>query len=240
MVPYRSHTMVKLEPRWKPETDNAYCYESNAPEILGVTGAFCGAALITVILRLYVRTSMLRFVGADDYAMIGATLMAIGTFICFVCETKYGIGRHTSCVTLKDEEVVLKWQFFHSLLVMFGVVLVKISIAFFLMRLAPKASWRRCLSGAIGESKDLWLAVLELPLRLPVQWCQFDAGLMKPLMTIKPSQPRLVSLSSAQLPWLTFTSIPRLFCTLVRRHAHLQLHACFRSVERCAERSTWY
>ncbi|KAK5122677.1 hypothetical protein LTR85_003940 [Meristemomyces frigidus] len=139
----------QFQPRYTPTTDDTYCQASNVPEIVGVTGAFCGAALITVVLRLCVRTSMLGFIGADDWAMLAAMVMAIGTFVCFIFETNYGIGRHTSCASLKQEEVVLKWQFYQSLWVMLGVVLVKISIAFFLMRLAPKVSWKRCLWGTI-------------------------------------------------------------------------------------------
>ncbi|KAK4542846.1 hypothetical protein LTR36_006035, partial [Oleoguttula mirabilis] len=134
--------MAQSHPRYTPLTDDAYCNASNAPAILGVTGAFCGVAFIAVILRLYVRASILNFVGADDYAMIAAMVMAIGSFVCFVFETKYGIGRHTRCISLEEEEMVLKWQFYQSLWVMLGVILVKISIAFFLMRLAPKTSWK--------------------------------------------------------------------------------------------------
>ena len=158
----------QVQPRFMPTTDNGYCHASNIPEILGVTGAFCGAAFITVILRFYVRTSILGFFGADDYAMLGAMTMAIGTFVCFVFETNYGIGRHTKCVSFEQEEMVLKWQFYQSLWVMLGVVLVKISIAFFLMRLAPKMSWKRFLWGTIGMSNALCGGWLTAP--LPAGW----------------------------------------------------------------------
>ena len=144
--------MPQMQARFRPATDDGYCNANNIPEVLGVTGAFAGAALIAVILRMYVRTIMLKFIGPDDYFMIAAMLMAIGTFICFVGETKYGLGRHMTCILPSDLEMLSKWLYFHSLWVMFGVVFVKVSIAFFLLRLAPIALWRRFLWGAVGES----------------------------------------------------------------------------------------
>jgi len=131
--------------------DDAYCHESNVPTILAVTGVFTGAAVITVFLRIWVRSAILKFIGPDDYMMVAAAVMAIATFICFVGESYHGIGQHMSCVSLASNEMVEQWTFFHAIWVMFGVVFVKISIAFFLMRLAPKEAWRQSLWAAIGK-----------------------------------------------------------------------------------------
>jgi hypothetical protein len=46
--------------------------DTNAPEILTVTGCFFAAAAIVVILRCYVRVSMLKVFGLDDYLMVVA------------------------------------------------------------------------------------------------------------------------------------------------------------------------
>jgi len=91
---------ASLERRvWEPLVDDAYCNESGVPEILGVTGAFMGAALIAVALRFYVRIRMLKIVGgADDYIMLTAAIMGVGTFICIVGETTWGMGRHNKCI----------------------------------------------------------------------------------------------------------------------------------------------
>ncbi|KAK5130555.1 hypothetical protein LTR08_001935 [Meristemomyces frigidus] len=132
-----------------PTKDDAYCNESNSAAILGVVGSFLGAATIAVGLRVYVRSFMVKFFGADDYVMLAALLMAIGTFICFVGETNYGQGKHTGCVSLADMQHLLEWQFYHSLWNTFGLILVKISIAFFLIRLAPRPRWKWPLWGAI-------------------------------------------------------------------------------------------
>lgn len=50
----------------------AYRAQSDTTSILAVTGVFGTAALTCVILRLYVRSAMLKFVGADDYVMLVA------------------------------------------------------------------------------------------------------------------------------------------------------------------------
>lgn len=79
-----------------PPPDPAYCAESNAHEILGVTGAMMTMAVIICGLRLIVRATMIKSIGSDDYVMVVALLCAIGTFICFVGEANHAnaVGRH--------------------------------------------------------------------------------------------------------------------------------------------------
>lgn len=136
-----------------PPPDPAYCAESNVSEILGVTGSMMTIAIIICGLRLMVRTFMIRSVGADDYVMLWALLMAIGTFTCFVGESDHGNGRHVACITPEDYSMYARWQYAHSLLVMWGVILVKISIALFLMRLVPQTTrkWKNFLWASIGK-----------------------------------------------------------------------------------------
>jgi len=72
-------------------------------------------------------------------------------FICFVGETYNGLGHHYETITLPEQETYLKWVFAHSLCATSALCLVKISIAFFLMRLAPRRSWQWFLWSMIGE-----------------------------------------------------------------------------------------
>lgn len=136
-----------------PPPDNAYCQENNQAEILGLTGAFFTVAIIIVGLRMVVRGVMIKSVWADDYVMLSALAMAMATFVSFVYETKYAVGKHLQCIPQDDYEVFARWQYFHSLWVMIGVALVKISIAFFLMRLVPPGKkWKRFLWACISET----------------------------------------------------------------------------------------
>lgn len=128
-----------------------YLNESNVASILGITGAFTFAALVVVALRLYVRTCMLRFVGLDDWSIILAALMAAATFICLCGESSYGMGRHREWQQPWMLEPYFRWLFPHSLTIMLGVVLVKISIAFFLMRIMLSKQWKVFLWSSVGE-----------------------------------------------------------------------------------------
>lgn len=128
-----------------------YLDESNVASILALTGAFSLAAIAVVCLRFYVRSRMLHFVGPDDWTMIAASLMALGTFICLCGESQYGMGRHIEWQEPWMLKPYMQWIFAHALLVMWGVVLVKISIAFFLMRIMLQKAWKIFLWVSIGK-----------------------------------------------------------------------------------------
>ncbi|KAG9778586.1 hypothetical protein KCU88_g4257, partial [Aureobasidium melanogenum] len=51
-----------------------YKNESNTGNLMAIHGTFCGLAVVTVLLRLYVRIFMLKSLGADDYIMVAATV----------------------------------------------------------------------------------------------------------------------------------------------------------------------
>lgn len=53
-----------------------YKDESNAANLLAIHGTFCGVAVLSVLLRLYVRIFMLKSVGADDYLIVAAAVSA--------------------------------------------------------------------------------------------------------------------------------------------------------------------
>ncbi|CAK3762506.1 hypothetical protein AC579_1709 [Lecanosticta acicola] len=127
-----------------------YCAASNKNEILAITGSMTAIAIVVVVIRLLVRAFMTRSLGPDDHAISLALLLTIATMVCFVYETNYAIGKHSLCITPKEYEMFGKWQYFHSMWSMIGVVIVKISIALFLARLVPPGKkWQRLLWGII-------------------------------------------------------------------------------------------
>jgi hypothetical protein len=76
--------------------------------------------------------------------------MSVGVIICFTGESAAGgLGRHTSLVSDADAEKFNHWRFFHSIIIMVGISLVKISIACFLRRFVPNKNYQRFLIGAI-------------------------------------------------------------------------------------------
>jgi len=101
------------------------------------------------MLRVYVRAAMLKVMGVDDYLSIGAMACSVGVLICFVGETKLGVGRRSRDISTQALSKIDHWMFFHSLMVTIGISLVKISIAFFLLRLVQAKAYKRFLVGMI-------------------------------------------------------------------------------------------
>ncbi|RMZ75160.1 hypothetical protein DV737_g5426, partial [Chaetothyriales sp. CBS 132003] len=112
------------------ERQTQYKDESNTSNLLAIHGTFCGVAILSVVLRLYV--------------------ISITVLVCFGGEAKAGgLGKHPSLISTPDWENFLHWRFFHSLVIMVGISLVKISIAFFLRRFVPSKNYQRFLAGNI-------------------------------------------------------------------------------------------
>lgn len=70
--------------------------------------------------------------------------------ICFVGETKHGVGMHTASIPAPELVKMLHWQFFHEVIVTVGISLIKLSMARFLLRLVPGKSYKYFLYGMIG------------------------------------------------------------------------------------------
>ncbi|EXJ83606.1 hypothetical protein A1O1_07229 [Capronia coronata CBS 617.96] len=127
-----------------------YKHESNTANLMAINGTFCGVALVTVVLRMYVRIFMLKSVGTDDYVMVAAMVLSLAVLACFSGEAAAGgLGHHPALVDPADWSLFLHWRYFHSLIIMFGISLVKISVACFLRRLVPNKNYHRFLLGSI-------------------------------------------------------------------------------------------
>ncbi|EPE25197.1 hypothetical protein GLAREA_11778 [Glarea lozoyensis ATCC 20868] len=118
---------------------------TNAPSILAINGALCGVTLLVVLARFYVRSVMLKSVGADDWFMGLAMACGVGTFVCFIGETHHGIGMNSDAIPFAETIKQLHWNFFHSIIVTVGISFIKLSIAFFLLRLVPSKKYKMFL-----------------------------------------------------------------------------------------------
>jgi len=129
-----------------------YLAESNAAAILTFVGIDGAIALTAVLLRLYVRRFMLRFIGADDICMALAMLCGLGVFICFLGELPHGLGRHIQTISVPEMEAYLHWSFVHQLLVFTGAAFCKISICLLLIRLVKHRRFVYFLWALLGMS----------------------------------------------------------------------------------------
>lgn len=125
------------------------CDDSGVGRILGISGTLVTAALIAVCFRIWVRATIVRCIGLDDWTMIAAIAMAIGTFICFIGEAQHGVHQRPECIT--SPNLLLKWLYFHSIWITTGMAFVKVSIACFLLRLAPQKWCKWLLRASVGE-----------------------------------------------------------------------------------------
>lgn len=142
--------------------------EDQGPVILGATLTVTIAALITMATRLYVRVRMIRNVGWDDYVMITAMVLVctrsiiscprgrsalltrrqciVGQII-VIPEVYLGAGRHKEHIDPIDFANGYKLNFITQPIYLFAICLVKISVGFFLLRVAVAAVYRRIIIG---------------------------------------------------------------------------------------------
>jgi len=90
-------------PSTTPVIDPSRAAESKTAQILAVLTVFHAIALITVSLRIYVRTVLIRALGKDDLLMVASVVWTSSPFpwtqlIVFI----YLTPRHNSCVLLED------------------------------------------------------------------------------------------------------------------------------------------
>ncbi|PYH74310.1 integral membrane family protein [Aspergillus vadensis CBS 113365] len=114
---------------------------SQGPQILAATSITTAFALLTVLARMYVRVFFIRNVGPDDYIMVLTMALSLGGFAVIIPEVIYGAGRHT--VYVEDTaSIATHLNFATQGIYMWAIGLVKISIGLFLLRFAPRRSYK--------------------------------------------------------------------------------------------------
>jgi hypothetical protein len=140
---------------------------NNGPHIVGAIATTTILALIALSMRLYVRFWMLRKSSFDDYFIIAGmvnpifwtidkyrintsqtcSLISFGVNVPdVIC---YGAGRHAVYISPPSKITTgLKLNFITQPFLLAGVTFVKVSIGFFLLRIAPTNCYRRSIIGA--------------------------------------------------------------------------------------------
>ncbi|KAK2061108.1 integral membrane protein [Colletotrichum caudatum] len=116
---------------------------TRGPHIAALCVIFTSIALFLVCLRLYVRTTLVKAVGYDDWMIVIAWLGACGYSVCSVIQTKWGLGIDS----LKDmpPENVLpfgKLQFIGGPFYVVGIWGFKMSLLFSYLRFFPDGRYR--------------------------------------------------------------------------------------------------
>lgn len=126
-----------------------YMAFTNAPALLTKFGVLFGVSSAVVLLRCYVRAFMIKSFGKDDWLILLAYAFSAATFATYVEQTKVGMGKHMAAVTSDKEKYseFLRLRQVSSILASFGVALVKMSIAYFLLRLVVHRGYVYFLHG---------------------------------------------------------------------------------------------
>ncbi|UKZ61293.1 uncharacterized protein TrAtP1_002559 [Trichoderma atroviride] len=108
---------------------------NRGPQLIAVVAVLLAFSLTAIILRCYVRISLVKAFGVDDYLMVFAMMTFIA--FCSVCLTgvHYGTGRHYWDLQEHDIQEALMYWYFCYIWYCVTMVLTKISIGYFLLRI---------------------------------------------------------------------------------------------------------
>ncbi|OHF03555.1 integral membrane protein [Colletotrichum orchidophilum] len=116
---------------------------TDGPRIAAVCLTFTSLALLLVCLRWYVRTTLVKAVGYDDWAIIVAWLGACGYTVCSVIQTKWGLGI-TKLENMPAQNVLPfgKLQFIGGPFYVLGIWGFKMSLLFSYLRFFPAGGYK--------------------------------------------------------------------------------------------------
>ncbi|KAF7597609.1 hypothetical protein BBP40_000087 [Aspergillus hancockii] len=145
------HSVGDLLPRQEASSSVDGRIDSRAPRILAIVGALTGLSGLLVALRCYVRLYILRKFLSDDGVIVAALLCAFGVLACFVGESYHGVGWKSEDIKQHDFAVLTEYMFYHAIVIVLGISLVKVSLALFLLRFASQNKFlKRFIIGALG------------------------------------------------------------------------------------------
>ncbi|KAF2752064.1 hypothetical protein M011DRAFT_15101 [Sporormia fimetaria CBS 119925] len=124
--------------------------ENEGPHILGATLTVTIVALISTIMRLFVRIKLISNVGWDDLIMVVAMVLVVVGQCIIIPQVMLGAGKHIGDIDPIDFQQAFKLNFITQPIYLWAICLVKISIGFFLLRVAVQKFYRRLIIGVIS------------------------------------------------------------------------------------------
>ncbi|KAK1967041.1 hypothetical protein LY78DRAFT_692322 [Colletotrichum sublineola] len=112
--------------------------ENRGPELLAVNIFFVSAAVVATALRCFVRAGLVKAFGTDDWLM----LLAMAFFACYssfsIAGVHHGTGRHHADISKEGVTKALGCWWWCYLFYCLSMVVSKMSIAYFLLRITTK------------------------------------------------------------------------------------------------------
>ncbi|KPM36352.1 hypothetical protein AK830_g10220 [Neonectria ditissima] len=112
--------------------------ENRGPELQAVCYTLLVTAIISTLLRCYVRTRLVKNFGFDDWCMLAA-LTSFTLFVAFaLVGVHYGTGRHRADLDPEDFKSAMKAWWFCYIWYCISMIMSKISIGYLILRITVR------------------------------------------------------------------------------------------------------
>lgn len=108
--------------------------ETRGPVLTAVCAVFVSLAFIATVLRVYVRTFIVKAFGWDDVWMVFALLAHIMFAGCAIGGVHWGTGRHMDTLSAKEIFMAMRYWWLCYIAYCWAMIAAKISIGLFLLR----------------------------------------------------------------------------------------------------------
>ncbi|KAI4623820.1 hypothetical protein J4E80_003632 [Alternaria sp. BMP 0032] len=125
-----------------PARSPEYMAENQAGRLMAVEGSLFALSTSAILLRFYVRLFMLKTFGWDDAMMAIALALSSTTLGLFLKVIDLGLGLHAEAFPPENVLSFFKVMYFYSIFIIAAYSFIKLSIGFFLLRLADRTKWR--------------------------------------------------------------------------------------------------
>ncbi|KAL2058496.1 hypothetical protein ABVK25_001224 [Lepraria finkii] len=122
----------------EPESALAPCSDNNGPMILIVSYVLMSTAIIAVVLRLYLRSSLRHGLSSDDYTIAASLVVGIIGVGCLTKLVHEGMGRHFYCLPPEQQLQAVKWSTISQICNVIGIGLCKISVCLCVLRILDR------------------------------------------------------------------------------------------------------
>ncbi|WYZ40849.1 hypothetical protein EsH8_IV_001190 [Colletotrichum jinshuiense] len=112
--------------------------ENRGPELLAVNIFFVSAAIFATALRCYVRAGLVKAFGTDDWLMVLALALFTSYSAFSIAGVHYGTGKHFADIERENIHKALECWWYCYLFYSLSMIVSKMSIAFFLLRITSQ------------------------------------------------------------------------------------------------------
>ncbi|KAJ1334080.1 hypothetical protein MN608_04083 [Microdochium nivale] len=126
--------------------------ENRGPQLISVNVLFLTLAVIATTLRCYVRIKMVKAFGLDDWLMVGAAMSFIVYISLSLTGVSYGTGKHHKELSNENITKAISHWFLCQLFYAVTMIVSKMSIGFFLVRVTVRRMHTYIIWAAVAIS----------------------------------------------------------------------------------------